>query len=76
MKWRPGKMPNGNISPYYIGSDCLRYSISKARMNKHGEPDRFRYTAHHIGEQKALGVFDTGDEAKECCEQDAKRRAK
>jgi len=45
-------------------------------MNKPGEPDRFRYTEHHIGEQKALGVFDTGDEAKECCEQDAKRRAK
>jgi len=75
MKWLPGRFPDGAINPWYQGTSDLMYSVSKARMNRSGEPDRFRYAAHRIGEQKELGFFDAGDEAKAACEKDAKRRA-
>lgn len=70
MKW--GKSACG----YFLISECLIYTVSRARMSR--DPEVWRYTAWRLSSDgdKALGYFDAGDAAKLACEEDAKRRAK
>jgi len=68
LKWKRG------LTDHYIGTDDLMYSVSKNAVSKDVSPTGFRYAAHRIGRQEPLGVFDTGDEAKKCCEDDARMK--
>lgn len=59
---------------YYLISDCLIYTVSRARVSI--KPEVWRYTAHRLSVDgdKRLDTFDTADEAKACCERDKEAR--
>jgi len=59
------------ITQYALKSECGKYTVSKTQVGTH-----YKYCAWRLGGNEidhCLGIFATGAEARQCCDEDAKK---